>query len=535
MKDHPNGEIEINLIKDGYPLHLKDRDPSKLCKSVSNIVRDKKELKEMLTRMVKEAKKAYITTTHKQLHYNLNLLCVPKRNNETHLMTEIRVARHGSFATRRSISINDLIMKENCKMPTLPNLRKYIELLLKFDYVSLRDLKDAFRQLNLASCDAEYIQYCIFGLSFRDLRQAYGIASAAANCQHFAQILIWILEHKFLNGNQKDRILVHIDDFILAANSESEALALAVKFDDMCCQLNIAVSHDKDENGICIGVVHGTGFNLKTKHVHIPAHKFDDLVRGLSLMIQYRYATGRALESICGKMMHWSQLRKPAKVLCYRLLRLIHKEIRSNPKLKNKILWIPDPIIIDLKFWLQYANYMRKVTMHSVIHQPSITITGATDASNIGGGFVVGSYYGAYEFNDEQNMYGINHRRMSINYQEAHAVITLLYNYRHILSGRQLLLYIDNKSVLFSIYKHWAGSEKLMEYIHEIVLLMCVFSIGLRVEFIPSSFNDLADSLSRFDWKRFYDTIDAFNLQMNDTQTQIEYYPTLRLLRKYDL
>ena len=80
-------------------------------------------------------------------------------------------------------------------MPTLPNLKKYVELLIKHNYASLRDLKNAFRQINLANADQEYLGYSIFGLKFMEKKQAYGISSAAANCQSFAQILIWILNN----------------------------------------------------------------------------------------------------------------------------------------------------------------------------------------------------------------------------------------------------------------------------------------------------------------------------------------------------
>ncbi len=138
-------------------------------------------MKAILKRMVKEAKRGYITRTDKQLHYTLNLLCVPKKDNETGKMTEIRVARHGSFATKHTVSINSQIDKEKCKIPTIPNIRKYIALLLKYKYVSLYDLKDAFRQILIHEPDTEYIQYCLFMLKFRDLRQPYGLASAAAS------------------------------------------------------------------------------------------------------------------------------------------------------------------------------------------------------------------------------------------------------------------------------------------------------------------------------------------------------------------
>ncbi len=532
LQDHSNGDIEIHYIEDGYPLWLKTRDPSQLNKYVSNIVNNKRELHAILHRMVKEAKKGYIGKTLNTLHYNLNLLCVPKKNNVTNLMTEIRVARHGSFASKRTVSINSIIDKEKCVIPTLPNIRKYIQLLIKYKYVSLRDLKDAFRQLLVASDDVGWIQYSIFGLQFADYRQAYGVSSAAANCQHFAQILIWIFEHNFLSKDQINRLLVHIDDFLIAANSEDEAIKMAQRFDEMCDQLNVHVSHEKDETAINKGVVHGFGFDLITKTVYIPDHKFNELIHGLNLMINNRYATGRALESICGKIMHWSQLRKPAKALCYRLLRLIHEKIRSNPRLKFRIFWIPDIIVMDFKFWLRYSNFVRCVSMQSVIEQPSITITGATDASNKGGGFIIGPHYGAYKFVDDTNEYGINHRRMSINYQEAHAIIMLLYNYRDILTGRKLLLYIDNTSVMYSIYRDWAGSPKLMEYIQEIVLLMCEYRIELRVHYIPSSFNGLADALSRFDAKRFHDLAHLYNVAINEKPSNLEYYPTLTLLRE---
>ena len=165
-------------------------------------------------------------------------------------MIEIRVARHGSFCTTRTHAINGLIDKSKCVIPTLPNFPKYIRLLIQFKFVSIRDWKDAFRHLLVASNDTGWIQYYIFGLQFADFRQVYGVSSAAANCQHFAQILIWILENKFLSPQQRDRILVHIDDFIFAANSEAEAIEMAKGFDLMCDQLKLNVSHEKDENGI---------------------------------------------------------------------------------------------------------------------------------------------------------------------------------------------------------------------------------------------------------------------------------------------
>ena len=165
-------------MEDGFPLYLEDRNPEKLCKKVHNICRDKRDLKEILKRMVKEAKRGYIQPGSG--HYQLNLLCVPKRDNETGLMTEVRVARHGSFCTQRTVSINDKILREFAKIEALPNIKIYIRKLIEHSHVTLRDLKDAFRQLFSAKQDIGWIQYCLFNMKWIDMQQVYGVSSAAA-------------------------------------------------------------------------------------------------------------------------------------------------------------------------------------------------------------------------------------------------------------------------------------------------------------------------------------------------------------------
>ena len=531
LADHPNCEFEYKLITDGYPLGLDNRDPATLCKNVRNIVKDTRELHALLKRMTKEAKKCYITPTTSQGNYVLTLLCVPKTNSETGLKTDVRVARHGSYSTRRTIAINDKILKLHSGIQSLPRIKTYIRLLIAFEWVSIRDLKDAFRQLGVATIDCEWITYCVFGMRFYDNKQAYGVASSAANCQHFTEILIWILERHFLTPEQINRVLVHIDDFIMAGHSQGECMKMGAQFDEMCRKLGVEISHNKSENAIQRGVVHGFGFDLVSKMVHIPNLKLCEIVHGILLCLKYRWADGAALESICGKLMHWSQFRKHAKVLCYRLMTMIHTMIRKDKHLRKEAFYIHDCVARDLMFWLKYVLFMREVTMESVLHTPSITITACTDASSSGGGFVVGPHYGAYEFRDSDNAYGINHKAMHINLQEAHAVIMLLYNFRKILTGHKVLLYIDNTSVMYSMFRNWSGSLQLMEYIHEIVLLLCVYKIECHVDYIESDMNGLSDSLSRQQIKRFRKIVREWGLTVDQEPTPLTYYPELHLLR----
>ena len=217
LQDHPDGAIELHFISKGYPMDLMKHDTDKLCKYVYNICNSKRECIEILSRFIKEAKKGYIIGTAKGGYYQLNVLFVPKKNNETKKLTEIRVARHGSFSTNRTCSINDVIDPKAGAIETLPNMKGYIHVLIRSVFVNLFDLSDAFRQLLRAIDETDYIQYSLFGLKFIDLREVYGLKSAGANCQRFGMILIWIFQRFYCDDQcQKDE-LVHIDDFLSCA------------------------------------------------------------------------------------------------------------------------------------------------------------------------------------------------------------------------------------------------------------------------------------------------------------------------------
>ncbi len=120
--------------------------------------------------------------------HTLNYIVVPKRDKVTKWDIKYRVARNGKHETKRTVAINRQISDEKSAIPTLPNIKEYIRRLILYEYVSLRDLWNAFRQLLMSKPDVGIIQYCFFGMTWLDGRQAYGCKSSAANCQHFAEV-----------------------------------------------------------------------------------------------------------------------------------------------------------------------------------------------------------------------------------------------------------------------------------------------------------------------------------------------------------
>ena len=121
--DDPN--INIRFIEDGPPLYLCTDDtpytPVDLSQQVSNFIKDERDLCKIIDTFIEECESGDIEPTKRNSQYVINVFTVPKKDSETDLMTKLRVVRHGSFKTLNATSINDWILKEKCKMPTLPN------------------------------------------------------------------------------------------------------------------------------------------------------------------------------------------------------------------------------------------------------------------------------------------------------------------------------------------------------------------------------------------------------------------------------
>ena len=511
--------INIEFIEDGFPLYLitdgTKYKPVELCQKAASFANSKKEFVKILDQFIKEIEAGQIEPSDSPPKYIINVFCVPKKDSATGLMTKLRVVRHGSFSTATTTSINDWIDQQKCKMPTLPNLKDYIHLLIDCEWMALRDLSDAFRQIGLHSADVGYLGYSLFGLYFIDRKQPYGIASAAANCQSFAQIIIWIMNNKILPYHICRNILVHIDDFVLAAKSKRDVEIMQTKFDKLCDKLNVKISHGKDIDATQKATLYGFTFDLKMQTVGIPEEKLVALKDFIRITINIEIITGRALEQLCGKIMHWSQLYKPAKSLCYNMIAFIHKYVRIYKHYRLMCWKLPPCVIQDLKFWLRYVDLIKEVPMRSVITQPSINIIGSSDACDTGAGFCIGNYWSHYKFLPI-------HKNLHIDEKEAHAVIMLLYNLKEQLTGKKLILYVDNAVLYWAMVRHWAG-ERMMPCVYEICAIMMKYHITVWFEWIPTDCNLLADTLSRNEINAFKMWAKLHKIQINPNPIELKY------------
>ena len=549
LRNHPEKEAKFKLFIEGSSVGLAEGfDVATLNRRVKNIIFTRDDVLEMLDRLEKELERGYITPGCGW--YQLNLLCVPKKDAETGLMTKIRVARHASFNAPGSVALNDAIDETQKGMEgelTLPSFVTYLWFFISVRWISLRDLKDAFRQLLLTPADQNLIQYSLFGLTFVDLRQAYGSASAANRCQEFSTTLKWMVANNsraFEDDEGRvliEMILAYIDDFTIGAQDKETCEKRTQAFDKIANDINAPISVEKNEDCVQRGIANGIGFKLDTtpRTIFVPKPKALDIVNGTLGVLIYEWITAEALETLIGRIIYWSQFDSRAKIFCNRGLRALQHDLRRLPKkIKLQTIVRANPRLRkSLDLYLRFFLQFREVPIVDVLFQPSISITATSDASDLGGGFMCANSFCAYTFSRVPDSQGIVHQAMDINKREAHAVLMLLWNCRHQLSGRELHLLVDNESVKWGLRKFWSKSDELVDWIEEITSLALALRIGFRVHYIPSRLNHVADQLSRgpagrHEFNELCETLgwDNLNEIVIPHHNHISYYESLRII-----
>ena len=262
--------------------------------------------------------------------------------------------------------------------------------------------------------------------------------------------------------------------------------------------------------------LYGFYFDLTLKTVSIPDDKYKRIITALEETIKFKWITGRALESLCGKLMHWSQLRKASKALLINTVSFIHDQLRDTTRYKTRWFNLPPSVIKDFKFWLSFSKLIRTVPMEDIIASPSIEMIGSSDASDFGAGFVIGEHWSYYRFT----------RRHRINWEiaqkEAHAVIMLINNMKHVITGKKLILLVDNQTLFWAMKRHWSKGT-MMPFIYELSLLQMKYRVWIWFEWIPTQYNVLADSLSRFRLSDFWHYVKQYNYAMRKDPCRLSY------------
>ena len=484
--------------------------PFDLCQNPAHWIQTDRQAAFILNKFLKELQRAIIVPSLARPLYFINFFAVPKKG-EDGKMSALRLIRNGSYALPGTFCINDFIMRSAYEIKTMPRLRSYAKLMHKRAYMAMRDLKDAFRQLHIRPEDHLYQGYCIFGQYYVDRHVAYGISSSAASCQRFVELICRIFNDVFTTNefmdaakidisHCMDQICAYIDDFLLVADNDRDIQEMERRFDMLLASLGVNQSTSKAEHRRRKGVVHGWHWDLISQTVSIPPEKLSDFRSYLLWSITHRALTFGALQKINGKIFHYAQISPMAKLFAYHSTQAIYAFLknrsRSRRGLRDQCLCLPISLVRSWTFWYLLAPMLSSAPISSLISQPSISWTGATDACTFGAGFFIGTHYASYLFTGTSQMW-------HITCKEAHVLIVMLQSLANTLTGHRIRIFMDNLTFVRAWAKRWSSSPMLMQCIWELLFYLQKYRIQLYLDWIPGELNTAADALSRFDYQRF--------------------------------
>ena len=388
--------------------------------------------------------------------------------------------------------------------------------------IAKSDMKSAFRNLGIkrehwpllvmkATNPNDGVTYY-----FVDKCLPFGASISCAHFQTFSNAIAHLVKFR----TQK-KTINYLDDYFFAALLKLMCDLQVQVFLDVCQEINFPVSIDKTFWGCTQLTFLGLLIDNVRQLVAIPQEKLDRVVTMINYVLtkSSKKITVLELQKLCEYLNFLGRSIVPGRTFTRRLY--AGTASGSNKKLlPHHHVRVTGEMKLDLEMWkifLDHPSVFCRSFKYFNTEITSDTVMFYTDASmKYGlGGFCGGSWMHALW---DPNF--IHNCKPSIEYLELFALTAGVLTWIHRFSDRNIIIFCDNTSVMNMINNSTSGCKNCMVLIRLVVLHCMVHNVTLKVQYIRSAKNDLADSLSRNNLKEFFHLIDEKKLQTDK-------YPTL--------
>lgn len=351
------------------------------------------------------------------------------------------------------------------------------------------DLKDAFKHIPIHPGDWHMMGFSwpnAAGVNMYYFSKvlSFGLRSAPALFDRYARCLplFWKLE------GGKSGLVRYVDDFLIVAsdlqvcNNDLDVLVATCKKSGFTIQPSKVTPPAK--------VIQFLGIEINTLNssLRISDERMLEVRALLDTWVGRITCSKRQLLKLIGKLAFVARVVRKGRAFLGRLialskkLRYLHFRTRLNSEARKDISWWIESLNSNNGVCL-YARDWSGVSVHHVY----------TDASDYG--------YGATWANE---WFSISYvagssglASMSINWRELHAAVKALATWGSSWAGGAVLFHVDNQATVGVLSKLYTPCVDLMELVRSWALLLEKYNIDVRVEYISTTENVLADHLSR--------------------------------------
>ena len=417
--------------------------------------------------------------------------CIHIVTGRPHICSPLSVVTNREGKKRLVLNLrflNNFLFKERFKYE---DIRVAISLFRTGDYVFTFDLKSGYHHVDIHPEHWKYlgfewgvgpkVRYYVFSVL------PFGLATA---CYLFTKMLRPLVKYWRQQGL---RVVIYLDDGIVAVEGEQEALAASRM-----------VQSDLARSGLVVNIVKSRleptqqctwlGFNidLAKGYISVPEGKLNNLRAQVTQAVERNRLPAKFLASVIGKIISMAIAIGPVARLMTRNLYVV---------LNSRQAWCDDlELSVDAKSELQFwAQELPRFNGQDIWPSPAAIRVVYTDASQSG----YGGYTVEHGCHIAQGQWSSEEARQSSTWRELKAVRLVLESLVSKLANERVRWFTDNQNVCRIIM---CGSRRpnLQEEAIAIFSISVANHIRIEPEWIPRDENHFADYLSRIvdydDW-----------------------------------
>ncbi|XP_060587839.1 uncharacterized protein LOC132743320 [Ruditapes philippinarum] len=423
---------------------------------------------------------------------------VPKKGGD------YRLIHHLSYPRNRSI--NDYIDEDHCSVSysTIDQAADMVARLGQGALLSKSDVKSAFRLLPISPADFDLLGFKVMvgekgkpvTYYFYDKMLPFGSSISCALWEKFASFLHWVVVANSHNSN----ILHYLDDFLFGESSNHIQPGHTLQsFENTCKKFGIPIALDKTCAPSTCLVYLGVEFDTVQMSMRLPNDKLVDLRQKIIIAINAKKISLKDMQSLLGSLNFACRVIAPGRAFCRRLIDATIGVIKPHHKIR-----VSANMRKDLGLWLHFLQSYNGITLISdPIWLSDNTLEIYTDSSGgVTGGY--GIYFaGHWSQGSWPSHWVIGGLTRDMTLLEFFPVVAAIVTWSNSFRNKKILFHIDNQAVIHIISSQTCKSERIMNLVRHLVLVMLTHNISIKATYIPSRKNVIADALSRSQWARF--------------------------------
>lgn len=398
-------------------------------------------------------------------------------------------------------SVNYFIDPDLCKVKysSLDSVLDMIYRLGRHTKLGKIDISSAFRLLVVNPADFDLLGIYFEGKYWIDKNLPMGLGISCSLFEKFSTFIHYLVAYK----SGIETLDHYLDDFIFAGAANSrDCECLMDTFAQISDELGIPLADEKTDGPTT--VIQFLGFVIDTDRlmVRIPEEKLHKLKEGLTPLLTKNRVTIRDLEAITGLMSFCSRAIPSSRAFIRRFYDLIATVKNKKPHYYVKV---SSEVKDDAMVWLRFLELFNgEVFIPEDCWYSSDTLKLYTDSSgnaSLGcGAFFDNCHWAQFRWPHSWKNTAL---LKNMSFLELVPVILALFIWAPNLKNKKVVFYMDNQSLVSIVNKRTSKDKFIMKLIRPLVYLTMYNNIQFKCRFLEGYRNEIADSISRFQEKRF--------------------------------